>query len=707
MSVTPEDLDTLISEKEKEQGINSGASPMQSKEDSLKAIDDAIVGQGGTIEEDAEMEDYGVLGNALFETSSAVTRGATDMVDFLYTKPVNALQDLLDRPESERYELMTDRLSPATTGGYMEDGIVKDALRTGGEFVAGGTAGGGAIRNVANMLPKIGTSAEPLALSIMRQMRSGKSKFNTVMADAGFGFGAGVGTEFGGEAGEWAGGATGKEIGKAVGGLGLPIIGGALAKPAVDLTKGVTNWVTNFFKNAPKPVTTNDEIMSEFMYEAFIREGGNPEDLIKYFRESGDQAIPADIGDNFANLLRNVANKVPRIQGEAVDTFKGRQAGTGERLLTAVDEGTGTGKVTLDDEIARIDTEMKPKISALYEQAGEEGMQLSPTLKSWFTSTSPTGAKLPKNSVGKVQKQVEETLANKRSSGQSVTNIDRIDATKRAMDDKINALIRQGKMNKAVDMIDMKNRMVAEADAQIPVYAEARAMHAGKLALESASQVGQQFFKMTPRMMKKVTESFSPSEIRMFKLGAKEAILDSIDGSQTTADMVKKIFGKGGQLKKMQYLFDTPESFKQFGDVMEREVRFRGTMQEVLGNSTTIKQNESSKTWSDVYKDISRAISNPTDGIHFVNKLMAKYNNKGTEEEQYVDTLEKIGYLLLEQGSDGKEIMRLFNMKNTSELRKRLEKAVTQFKPKFLQKNSSASTYPAVSTDVGIIENED
>ena len=87
-------------------------------------------------------------------------------------------------------------------------------------------------------------------------------------------------------------------------------------------------------------------------------------------------------------------------------------------------------------------------------------------------------------------------MADRRAAGEQITNISVVDATKQELDDQINTALRLGENNKVRDLVKLKNVMVREADASIPVYKEARALFAGQAALESAEKQGQDFFKL-------------------------------------------------------------------------------------------------------------------------------------------------------------------------------------------------------------------
>jgi len=263
------------------------------------------------------------------------------------------------------------------------------------------------------------------------------------------------------------------------------------------------------------------------------------------------------------------------------------------------------------------------------------------------------------------------------------------------LDDQISASIRKGNMNKARDLVRLKNAMVEEADTAIPVYKTARDLHAGKMALESAGDQGTLFFKMKPRDMQSLTKTYSESEKRMFKLGAKQAIMDKVDDVNMNSDMVKRLFGKNGDVKKLRYLFDDEASFQKFSDTMEREARFAMTRRAIEGNSSTFQQASDAKSYADHFTDVSRGLSNPRDAGALLNKILTGLaGNKA--DDAYMDSLQKAGYLLAQTDIDIGKLHRLLKSRNDAEISKRVRDA--------LKKPLEAPYAPAVGAEAMVGE---
>ena len=163
-------------------------------------------------------------------------------------------------------------------------------------------------------------------------------------------------------------------------------------------------------------------------------------------------------------MLKVAINKLPRVAGTAKGVLDERQAGQSARLMNAFDDGTGTTLMRVDDEIARLNTVMKPEITKAYNAIRENKMRASPRLVGLLSDE--------KSSIGRARKQAERNLSDIRSIGEDVLPIDIIDETKRVMDDQIGKAIRTGERSKAMRITKLKNAMIGEADKAIPGYKE-------------------------------------------------------------------------------------------------------------------------------------------------------------------------------------------------------------------------------------------
>lgn len=560
-------------------------------------------------------------GDVALEGMAAVNRGATGLVDFAMS-PVNAALQIAGT--DTRVPSLTQALSPATQGNFMDQGLGRDVVRAAGEAVPAALATGAAIRGAAQQLPAMVSGSESVGAGALRQIGS-----STAAQDAIYGGISGAGSALGQE--------IGGDTGAVVGAIAAPAVvaGGALALNKI--ASAGKAGIDSFFATTKG---MSDDGAATMLAEAMVREGLSPDDVVKKMASMGDEGMLADVGNNFSRLLRTAANKIPRIEGVAAQQFSARQSGQAARLSGALDDGTGTPLLTVDDEIARLENTMAPKISKLYEAAKEKPFAPSPRLRALLEGD---------NSIGRAAKEAEKNLADYRAAGQQITNMSLIDETKKVIDAQISKAVRDGDKGTSSRLLQLKKVMVDEADAAAPEYAQARSMFAGKAQLKNAAELGQDFFKVNARELKSLTETFGESEKRMYKLGAKQAIMDRFDNINADYDLVKRTFGKNGDAEKLRTLFDDKKQYDTFKSILEREANWVLTRRAAQANSTTAKQILDEGGAQEAFANARDALSSPMGAANVLGKIMGGLSKKRGSEE-YVRSLEQVGDILLDSG---------------------------------------------------------
>lgn len=632
----------------------------------LFAEDQATIDQPAQAAPVETKPDYGIVGNTVMELANAINRGGADFVDFFVSDPINAASQLVGSDARAPTLEKAGEDAGITQGNFMEPGLAKDIVRTTGEILPSSVVGGAVLRSAAtlanplikgaNEVRSAGIAAEQLNKSglnkVLQQVGAGSTK-----GDIAFTALSGAGSEVGEE--------LGGDPGKIVGAFLAPVAGQGAKTSLTSLIKAGKSG----FQSLMQPLAAmSDDGASTLLAEAMVREGLSPDDVAKRLAELGPEALPADAGINFSRLLRTAANKIPRIEGLSATVLNARQAGQGNRLLSALDDATGTASLSLDDEIVRIETVMKPEITRLYNITKSKPLPLSGKLRAMFEG---------ENSVSRAMKLAQRRLADKRAAGDKISNVDMIDATKQVMDDQIGVALRKGENNKVRDLVRLKNIMVEEADTAIPEYGEARSLFAGKASLENAANAGEMFVKMKPRDMANLTKSYGESEMRMFKLGAKQAVLDKIDDIQVNADAVKRLFGKNGDVKKLRGLFDTNQQFNQFSNTLKREADFVLTRRAAQANSTTAKQLADSDSAFSVLQDAANAVSTPQGAVSTVNRIVSGLS-KNKNDKIYTKALEEVGDILLTRDIDPEVIQRLLVKGTAKQIEARLRASIAK-----------------------------
>jgi hypothetical protein len=209
--------------------------------------------------------------------------------------------------------------------------------------------------------------------------------------------------------------------------------------------------------------------------------------------------------------------------------------------------------------------------------------------------------------------------------------------------------------------------MIEEADIAVPAYKDGRNLFAGKAQLENSVDAGRLFFKLKPRELDDFVKNYGESERKLFKLGAKEAILDKIDGLGTNADAVKRLFGKNGDVKKLRTLFDDDASFQRFSDALERESQFVLTRRAAQANSTTAQQLADQDNAAEMIGQATSLIGNPMQSATAFGRILSGLSGK-KDGAVFTKSLESAGDILLSSGMDAKKLQAMLKRGSPNEI---------------------------------------
>lgn len=588
----------------------------------------------------------------LAEIAAGANRSIVDTLDFIGPNNINSIFELAgsERRVPTVAEATTDVIPER--GAFVGEGLQADVLGAAGEVVPVGVGISAALRAGAQALPKIGKQGENAIRGILRQLGIGPSTARGIVAQD-----VGLSAISGG----------GEQLGEEVGGAPGALIGAVLAPLSVTAgAQGIRSLLSS--ADGVRTLTSNltslsDEGASKLLSEAMVREGISPQDAARMLDDLGPEAIPADISNTFARLLRTASNEVPRIEGRAAQVFAERQGGQAARLFSALDDAAGVPGLNVDDEIQRLQTVFGPQINDLYAAARSRPLPLTPKLRNLLEG---------KNSIGRARGRAAQRLADRRAAGDQITNIDLIDATKQEVDDQIGKALREGANNRVRDLVRLKNIMVEEADAAIPEYAQARALFAGKAQLENAADAGSNFFKLKPREVEDFIQSMGESERRMFRLGAKQAIIDRAENLQVSADAVKRLFGKRGDVQKLRSLFPDQASFDAFQETLEREANFVLTRRAAQANSTTARQLTDASGARDAFAAARALSGDPAAAASTFGSLFSGLSKK-KGEEAFTKAMEQAGDILLDSGFDPNRLQALLRRGDADRIKSLLE----------------------------------
>lgn len=603
---------------------------------------------------------------ALAEFAAGANRSVAGFLDFLGPDQVNSILEI--GGSDKRVPTLRESI-PGIEGGTMELGMARDIVAATGEVSPAALGTVGMLKTLASKLPafapteSVGTGMlrtfQPEIAATPKAVHAATAA--TIGEELALSGASAAGSEFGEEL-------AGGETGKLIGGVLAPVGVGA----AYDVTKGIINMTkesaTSLISSLNK---LSDEGAAEVLGSTLVRSGMSPEDVERKLIELGGEGMLADVSVNFSRLLKEAANKIPQIEGRAIQVSNARQQSRDPRVMEAFEDATGTPSVNADDQLRIIEETTMPRVTELYNQARSGDISLSGNLIKMLDNTD--------TSLGKARLKANQRIIDKKAQGKDAGTFTIIDETKRELDDQIGEALRKGKNAKAGDLIEFKNMMVKEADESVPAYKEARDMFAGVKELESAIDMGRDFLKISPRQMVKYFDGLGESEKQLFRLGAKDAIIDKLDATQLNSDAIKQMFGKGGSAEKLKKLFADDDSYQRFSKAMEREANFVMTRQAIQGNSSTLKQALDAGQSSRLMDAAEAVTGGPLQWTKKLGQILNGVSKqKGTQAND--EALQKAGDILLDANMKPETVADILRRGNRAEINNQLKKAATRIR---------------------------
>lgn len=252
------------------------------------------------------------------------------------------------------------------------------------------------------------------------------------------------------------------------------------------------------------------------------------------------------------------------------------------------------------------------------------------------------GVQNPRSSLGKARQAADQYIIDEIKAGNNISYFDVIDFTKRQMDDMVGAALARNEPNLARQITLQKKQLIEEADQMYPSYAEARQLFSERQTLEEAVRLGQTFTRsgqnaLSPRDIKLFTETLGQAELRMFRLGAKDALIKRMDDQTITADSMRAIYRSRAERERLRALFQDDEvgriQFEDFMKYMETEVEFRLTRKAAQANSTTVQQFETGTTIEEAIQFTQNLLQAPTSAIaRQMEKIMTNFGRANSEQ---------------------------------------------------------------------------
>lgn len=302
------------------------------------------------------------------------------------------------------------------------------------------------------------------------------------------------------------------------------------------------------------------------------------------------RATAANVGDNYRPEM------IPDIAGENVKTLASVATRTpgqaAQKGAAAIQKRVAEQAGRVSDDVARL---VSPKsdfagtVDGLLEQRAKDAR---PVYDAAFQQSRPVEVNPILAEIDEALKTakggIRAALQNARSlflnaDGAVDTTLAGLHQTKMAIDDLISArgdtsLGRTAKRQ----VIEIQNRLLAAMDDASTVngtslYKEARGLYAGPSKALEALEMGRAVLREDADVTAREIAKMTTNEKEFFLAGVARGIRDRLGGVGDNRNAVALVWGKPALREKLQAAFPDEASFKQFGALMEREMRMAET----------------------------------------------------------------------------------------------------------------------------------
>ena len=358
-------------------------------------------------------------------------------------------------------------------------------------------------------------------------------------------------------------------------------IGGKIIEAGVGVGGAVVKGILR------KVTDTPSKEVERLVIRAAEAEGIDANEAIKILKELGPEATFMDLGANFRMLARDIKSKVgtgKTLLPEFLDT---RQRGVLEegatkatnsqqsRLLDAAVESAGEDGQNLRRSMEEVQAEMKAVADPIYDAA----------YKTPFYNTPEITRLLNKPAARAAYESASTRISNK-PGDISLSPVQRLDETIRALQDQADALFRENRGGEAGDIKDLALALRAQLDEGVPDLQTARQIWREGSAIKRAGEKGRGLLQqgVDPEDLADDVADMSAAELDMFRRGGMKAVERRLADTADNRDAGALLSNRETMREKLGMLFDDPEPFQR---QLDAERAFTETKRVVSGGSIT------------------------------------------------------------------------------------------------------------------------
>ncbi len=307
----------------------------------------------------------------------------------------------------------------------------------------------------------------------------------------------------------------------------------------------------------------------------------------------GPEAMLVDAGPNLrlqGEALASQPGPASRMVGNAVTR---RFKSSADRITQGVDETIGPYQNFREERLHR-SAMRKEAGNRLYGEAFEKSrpVDITSALQYLDDELRPGLSRVAVG--GPAPDSIESALMRVRNvlGGGNTQRIDprELHTIKLDLDDDIDAALRNGRKNKAAQLIEVRNRIVDSLDnaTDEKLYAQARQQFRSDSAIINALDDGRDLFKKSTRPddLVAAVRDMSEAEREAFKLGARDAVDEVMGTAVNDALAARNLFSKDWNQQKLQAVVGKEQADRLL-HIVDREKQFAETYAAIQRGSQT------------------------------------------------------------------------------------------------------------------------
>lgn len=368
----------------------------------------------------------------------------------------------------------------------------------------------------------------------------------------------------------------GGAMGGIVGAVPAVVEGMQGAKRLVDRT--VSHWGADNHAAA--------QLGKELRSDRLIRTADRP---AAFAGETLADAVANHPSDYTSGVLRDAIHESSTQGGDLKIAMSDRAGGRAGRIGDAMATGTGVGdRINPRQLMQDLREGHKPAVSSAYATAEAEGAVLDDKALKKALGDTPMAREARRVARLRMANRKQE-LPTVQVAGKSdpikVPNLTLVDYAKRHLDTKIRGLLKQSDLGKAAEAMEIRNRIINEADRLAPSYAEARLVAQEQQSLKEAVRLGQALGK-TPgtdvrdatSALEKLLPAGSAQEVHdqireAFRKGVASSLQARLAKSKSGQQALTDLLGHENARDVARLAFPDDQTFQKFERALSAELQ--------------------------------------------------------------------------------------------------------------------------------------